>query len=92
MKLSILTLVALVLLVSVARGSLLQAWKQREQQERDGASQAVLFATCTLSSDSSSINGIVCNLSTQTMRIGCLAPPANRAYGCDATKGQWILM
>jgi hypothetical protein len=89
MKLSSYRALLLLLLVgSALGGSLLRDWKQ----ERDGASQAVLFATCTLSADSTSINGIVCNLSTQTMRVGCLAPPANRAYGCDVGSGQWSLM
>jgi len=48
---------------------------------RSEPTHAMLFATCTISSDNTAINGMVCSSSTNTLAIGCLH--LHTAYVCN---------
>jgi hypothetical protein len=50
---------------------------------RQDPTQAILFATCTLSTDTTTINGIVCSSATITQAIGCLS--TRQAYVCNGS-------
>jgi hypothetical protein len=96
-----LLLVALLIVGAAEGASLVRDWKRG----RDTPLRSKLYSSCTLSPDSTTINGLICNsniawveqgqdivINTATLRIGCLAPPNNRAYKCSADTGRWALL
>jgi hypothetical protein len=80
---------------AAAAAQLKQAWKSSQPSiwrdpsslaaafARQDPTQAILFASCTLSADTTTINGVVCSSVTITQAIGCLA--TRQAYVCNGS-------
>jgi hypothetical protein len=50
---------------------------------REDPTHAMLFASCVVSADSTTINGIVCSQATNTEAIGCMY--SHTAYVCNGS-------
>jgi len=54
------------------------------------AQNSLLFASCTLNSDGTVLNGLLCNALTASTDAGCL--DIGKAYNCDANTWTWKLL
>jgi hypothetical protein len=77
-------LLVLLFLAALSHGKLLSSWKM----PRDAPNQAMLMASCTLSADRTTLNGMVCGAQQASLVVGCLN--THNALGCDAASGHWL--
>lgn len=76
----------LLILISLAstHAQLLSFYKAH----RDAPNQAMLLASCALSADRTTLNGMVCNADRASLVVGCLN--THSALGCDTASGHWL--